>query len=330
MFNWLKRSSRRSMKAGDDGKALIVSFVVIVYDMPGQAENTLRSLLPDYQLGVDADDYEVIVVENESGNHISSGFLNELPENFQYHLRKETQPTPVHAVNDGIALAGGDNICVIIDGARLLTPGVVKNTILAHRLSELSVVTVPGYHLGAELQQKAVGSGYNVEQEQALMGSIAWPEDGYRLFKIACFSGSCASGFYSPHSESNCISMPRKLWQDLGGYDARFDMRGGGVANLDLYKRACESPGTTHVFLQGEGTFHQFHGGVTTGGEEAEVRQRFIEAIMEQYQEIRGQKFQSPATNPVYLGELSDYALKFVHVSAAKKLEKSSKSAEGK
>ena len=90
-------------------------------------------------------------------------------------------------------------------------------------------MTVPGYHLGFELQQKAVGSGYDSEQEQALMRSISWPEVGYRLFDISCFSGSCAHGFYLPHSESNCISMPREIWKALGGYDARFNMRGGGV-----------------------------------------------------------------------------------------------------
>jgi hypothetical protein len=152
--------------------------------------------------------------------------------------------------------------------------------------------------------------------------SIAWPADGYRLFEIACFSGSCAAGFYLPHGESNCISMPRDLWKALGGYDARFDMRGGGVVNLDLYKRACEYPGITHVFLHGEGTFHQFHGGVTTGGEEAEVRQKFIVAIMEQYQSIRGRKFENPLTNTVYLGELPDQAQKFVQMSSSKKIER--------
>lgn len=306
----------------------VVSFVLIVYDMPRQAENTARSLLTDYQRGATAADYEVVIVENESGNHMDPDFIRRLPGNFTYHLRKETRPTPIHAINFGIGQSRGANVCVMIDGARVLTPGIVKNTILGHRLSDLAVVTVPGYHLGHELQQKAVGSGYNEDTEQRLMASIEWPADGYRLFDIACFSGSCAAGFYLPHSESNCISMPRRMWDDLGGYDARFDMRGGGVVNLDLFKRACEYPGAVHVFLHGEGTFHQFHGGVTTGGEDAETRQKFIDAIMAQYEEIRGRKYESPATHPIYLGEVSDHALKFVSVSAAKKMERIGETAE--
>lgn len=330
MLRRLQQGIRRFVSNGPRRRETITSFVLIVYDMPAQAQNTVRSLLPDYQLDVRLQDYEVIIVENESANTMSREFLNTLPSNFSYHLRKETQPTPIHAINYGIGQAKGDNVCVMIDGARLLTPGVVKNTILGHRISDRAIVTVPGYHLGFELQQKAVGSGYSVDQEQALMRSIAWPDNGYRLFEISCFSGSCATGFYLPHGESNCISMPRDIWTALGGYDARFDMRGGGVVNLDLYKRACEYPGITHVFLHGEGTFHQFHGGVTTGGENSEDRQKFINAILEQYTQIRGRNFENPVTNTVYLGELSDQVQKFVHISSTRKLERLKNAAEAR
>ena len=323
MLKRLQQAARRFLgESTGNSEEPVVSFVLIVYDMPAQAQNTVRSLLADYQREVRPRDYEVLIVENESGNTISPEFLRTLPANFSYHLRKETQPTPIHAINYGIEHAKGANICVMIDGARLLTPGIVKNTILGHRLSAQAIVTVPGYHLGFELQQKAVGSGYDVDQESTLMNSISWPDNGYRLFEISCFSGSCKNGFYLSHSESNCISMPRELWKALGGYDASFDMRGGGLVNLDLYKRACEYPGITHVFLHGEGTFHQFHGGVTTGGEDIEARQKFIDAIREQYEQIRGQAFSAPQTNPIYLGELSNEVQEFLHISSNKIMER--------
>lgn len=323
MLTRLQQGVRRFLGEGSgSSEEPTVSFVLIVYDMPAQAQNTVRSLMADYQHDVRPQDYEVLIVENESANTISPEFLRTLPANFSYHLRKETQPTPIHAINYGIEQAKGANVCVIIDGARLLTPGIVKNTILGHRLSTRAIVTVPGYHLGFELQQRAVSSGYNVDQESSLMASISWPDNGYRLFEISCFSGSCAQGFYLSHSESNCISMPRELWKALGGYDASFDMRGGGLVNLDLYKRACEYPGITHVFLHGEGTFHQFHGGVTTGGEDIEARQTFIDAIREQYEKIRGQTFSAPQTNPIYLGELSNEVQQFLNISSNKIMER--------
>ncbi len=294
----------------------LVSFVVIVYDMPLQAEKTLQSLTPQYQDGVSEHDYEVIVVENESANNLNPDFLRTLPDNFSYHLRAEREPTPVHAINHGAGLSRGNCICVMIDGARMVTPGVVRNILRGHRLHNKAVVTVPGYHIGEQLQQEAVDHGYGVEEDQALIRSIGWPLEGYRLFDIACFSGSCAPGFFRPNSESNCISIPRDIWAALGGLDTRFNLRGGGLVNLDLYKRACEFPGVEHVVLLGEGTFHQFHGGVTTGGEARARRELFIEEIKAQYEQIRGEPYQSPETTPVFLGELPRQVLRFVQASA--------------
>ncbi|HKK23530.1 MAG TPA: hypothetical protein VJ947_07575, partial [Pseudohaliea sp.] len=175
-----------------------LSIVVVVYDMALQARNTIRSLLPDYQDGVRAADYEVLVVENRSRELLDPGFIAGLPGNFRYLLRDETAPTPVHAVNEGVRRSRGANVCVMIDGARLLTPGIVRGLLGGHRLHDNAIVAVPGYHIGSELQQLAVANGYDVGQDQQLLASIDWPRDGYRLFDIACFSGSCAGGFYLP------------------------------------------------------------------------------------------------------------------------------------
>lgn len=297
-----------------------LSLIVVVYDMPIQAQNTVSSLLHDYQLDVSSHDYEVIIVENESSNPMCRNFIDTLPGNFHYHLRQETRPTPIYAIEFGASRARGENICLMIDGARLVTPGTVKNILLGHSLFENAVVTVPGYHLGSELQQKAVGKGYSSEQEREMMRSIDWPAAGYRLFDIACFSGSCARGIYMPNSESNCISVPVEVWNQLGGVDQKFDLRGGGLVNLDFYKRACEVPGSTHVVLHGEGTFHQYHGGVTTGGEAAAIRDKYIQASKDQYREIRGHDYKSPGTTPVYLGTLSRQVQKFIQFSAEKRL----------
>ncbi len=305
-----------------------VSYVVIAYDMPQQAEITIRSLLPGYQRGVSASDYEVLIVENASPNTLTDAFLQTLPPNVSYHLRKETRPTPIHAINYGLERARGQHICVMIDGARLLTPGVVRNTILGHRVADNAIVTVPGYHLGKELQQNAVSSGYDMEHERRLMKSIAWPDNGYRLFEIACFSGSCKWGFFLSQSESNCISMSAKLWRRLGGFDARFEARGGGLVNLDTYKRALESPGTRHIVLPGEGSFHQFHGGATTGGEAEKDREALIDSIKDEYFSIRGEKYKAPETDPIYLGEFPREAQKFIHFSSDKILQRVQNSAK--
>ena len=45
----------------------VISCVLIVHDMAEQAENTVKSLLGDYQRNIQPHEYEVIIVENESG-----------------------------------------------------------------------------------------------------------------------------------------------------------------------------------------------------------------------------------------------------------------------
>ncbi len=319
MISRLKGLIERFRAAGTRGEHTpIISFILIVYDMPAQARNTVLSLLPDYQVEAYPKDYEVIIVENRSENLMDRGFIDSLPFNFHYFLREESLPSPVNAIQFGADKARGDNICLMIDGARLLTPGVIKNLLLGHQMSPSAVVTVPGYHLGRELQQEAVASGYGVKEERRLLRDIVWPEEGYRLFDISCFSGSSAPGYFLPNSESNCISIPRGIWEELGGCDVRFDMRGGGLVNLDLYKRACEYDGVLHVILPGEGTFHQFHGGVTTGGEESSRRDKFIEDSKAQYRQLRGAEYENPRTKPVYLGEIPPQAQRFVRYSSEK------------
>ena len=206
-----------------------LSIIVIVYDMPRQAQRTLQSLTAQYQEGVSERDYEVIVVENQSARTMDRDFISSLPDNFSYHLRAEREPTPVHAINHGVGISRGRFICIMIDGARMVTPGVVRNILRGHRMEEKAVVTVPGYHIGEKVQQDAVEQGYGVEEDQALIESTGWPMEGYRLFDIACFSGSCDPGFFLPNSESNCISVPRDIWARLGGMDTRFNLRGGGL-----------------------------------------------------------------------------------------------------
>ena len=310
----VSKNFHRSHQSGR-GDTPLLSVVLVACNMPDQAAWTLHSLTPGYQSGVTEQEYEVIVVENKSANNLSAETLRSLPGNFSYHLRPETEPTPVHAVNFGASLARGSNICIMVDGARMLTPGVIWGILRGHSLERDTVVSVPGYHLGQQLQQDAVETGYGVERERVLLQRVNWPEEGYRLFEIACFSGSCLAGIFRPNSESNCISVSKNLWQQLDGFDSRFTLPGGGLVNLDFYRRACEAAGVQHVVLMGEGAFHQFHGGVTTGGIGRAKRELLLEQFNVQYESLRGEPFQPPQTKPVYIGELSPYVERFIRLS---------------
>ncbi len=283
--------------------------------MAEQAMKTLLSLSSSYQLNVEDEDYEVVVVENDSGNNLKEQEVLSAGPNFRYFLRQDDSGSPAAAVNFGVKKAVYPFVSIMIDGARMLTPGVISYTLAAYRMNPFSVVAVPGYHLGHGLQQETSKSGYNEKAEQKLLKKIAWPDDGYRLFEISVFSATSAPGFFNPIAECNCISLPKTAFTDAGGCDERFDSHGGGYVNLDLYKRFCEIPGITLFFLLGEGSFHQYHGGATTGPGNKLKRALLQKQFRKQYCQIRGKSYEPPQTKPLYLGKIPDSATGFLKLS---------------
>lgn len=294
-----------------------LSIVLIVYKMPDQAERTLHSLSVKYQHGVRECDYEVIVVENHSDRILGAERATCHGNNVRYFLRQETLRTPVHAINFGAAKARGSHVAIMIDGARMVTPGIVQQALKAFMIDPDGAVSAPGYHLGSKLQQIAVNEGYNEHAEAKLLQGIDWPKDGYRLFDIAVLSGSCRGGFFLANHESNFIATSLRKWRSIGGIDVRYDDFGGGMANLDLYKRLLESPNTPLYLLYGEGSFHQFHGGVTTGTPKDE-RDQVFKQIKAQDQRIRGGSIEPPSVRPILFGVPHPSVYRFIRHSLDK------------
>lgn len=278
----------------------VLSIVVVVYRMPEQADKTLRSLSPAYQQGADPRHYEVVVVENASDQLLGRERATRHAANVRYVQRQETQRTPVHACNQGVARARGSHVAIMIDGARMLSPGVVRQTLEVFRATPRAAICTPGFHLGHKLQQAAVCDGYDEQTEAQLLEEIAWPADGYRLFDVSVFSGTSGGGFFLPMWESNYFAMPMRTWRRLGGMDTRYNDFGGGNCNLDLFKRLLEQRRMPLVLLYGEGSFHQFHGGVTTNTLPDE-RARLYKLLAEQDLAIRG-PLEPPPWRPLLYG----------------------------
>ncbi len=293
-----------------------ISYVVVVYKMAQQALRTVQSLMADYQRGVSPDDFEVIVVENESDSMVDPNQMLALGPNIRYFPRAEIEPTPIHAANFGASKARAPMIGMVIDGARMMTPGVTSYILAARRFGPDTVVAVPGYHLGEVLQQEAAAQGYDEAAEAELLAGISWPDDGYRLFEISTQSGTSVRGPFLPMQESNCFAVPTHIWNDLGGYDTAFRGHGGGLCNLDLYYRVVEDPRTQLVTLPGEGTFHQFHGGATTGGTVEAERQSHLDDFIDEYIAIRGFRSRPPAKRTIFLGTVPESAQPFIKHSA--------------
>ena len=282
-----------------------LTVVVVFYNMKREAERTLYSLSRAYQQGVDDLDYEVVVVENGSDRdqRLGGRFVKSFGPQFRYiDMGDEAVPSPVKALNRGIAHAHGDAFALMIDGAHVLTPGVLRNGMLGLRTYEPAVVATQQWYVGPGQQGDAMWDGYDQAYEDRLFQEVGWPSDGYRLFDIGHFIGErdWLDGLW----ESNCLFVPRAVLAQCGGFDETFDMPGGGYANLDLYERVGSSPDVTAVTILGEGSFHQLHGGTTTN-QELHERGRRLESYAEHYEAARGRSFRGLDKQMHFVGSMS-------------------------
>lgn len=289
-----------------------LSLLVVFHEMGREAPRTLHTLSPAYQQGVTAADYEVIAIDAGSSQPLEAGFVAGFGPNFKL-LRTAAAPSPAAAVNAAARTARGEAIALCIDGARMLSPGIVRLMLAAFRAYADPVVATLAWHLGSKLQNDSMQEGYCQAVEDRLLESVEWRQDGYELFRIACLAASSASGWFQPIAESNCLAVRRAAWDRLGGLDERFQSPGGGLVNPDFYREACERLGQL-VILLGEGTFHQFHGGVATNVPRANHPGLTFHA---EYVAIRGRDFRPPTTTADYLGGIPPQAWPFLQQSAA-------------
>ena len=91
------------------------------------------------------------------------------PEFRLVELGDDAPPSPVTALNRGIAEARGDLIGVMIDGAHVLSPGVLSQALAAQRGYPPAVVAVQPFHLGPGQQGETMGTGYDQAMEDALV-----------------------------------------------------------------------------------------------------------------------------------------------------------------
>ena len=145
---------------------------------------------------------------------------------------------------------------------------------------------------------RAAEVGYDTAAEDRLLEASGWEDDGYRLFEVSTPAGSSGRGLFGPMGESSSLFSPGRPGDDLGGLDERFQLPAGGLANHDLYRRACLScEGAELVVLLGEGTFHQHHGGAATS-------RRFTwDEMHDDYVAIRGETTAARAP-PLYVGRV--------------------------
>ncbi|MBK5289953.1 MAG: class I SAM-dependent methyltransferase [Acidimicrobiia bacterium] len=286
-----------------------LSVVAVFYNMRREAARTLHSLSRAYQEGLEDVTYEVIVVENGSDpdQRLSPEFVSSFGPEFRLlDVGPGAEPSPVRALNQGIRAGRGRAFALMIDGAHVLTPGVLHFGLAGLRTYAPAIVATQQWYVGPGQQGDAMDDGYDQEYEDRLFESIRWPSAGHRLFEIGNFVGDrdWLDGLW----ESNCMFVPRAQLEQVGCFDESFDMPGGGYANLELYERLGSSPDVTVCTILGEGSFHQVHGGTTTNQTDAALRRDRVFGYSRHYGELRGRPFKGPGKPIHFVGRVPNQA----------------------
>jgi hypothetical protein len=216
-------------------------------------------------------------------------------------------------LNQACRDAHGDQLLVIIDGAHILSPGILHYSAMAFRAFPAPFVATVPFHLGPKQQYDSMLEGYNQAVEDRLLEASGWKQDGYQLYGATQAFSDTSQGWFGILFESGCFGLRKADYLALGGFDERFRSPGGGLVNLDLFRRALESPQLQYVMLLGEGTFHQFHGGVTTN---VPRERQSLNDFHGEYERIRGTPYQQLLRRPCFLGEIPEEAQHIAKYSA--------------
>jgi hypothetical protein len=250
--------------------APILSIIVVSYNMARELPRTIFSLGRSYQKELSSVRYEIIVADNGSAHPPDLTCFSGIDADIRILLCESSAPSPVGSINAALHEANAPLIGIWIDGARLASPGLLAACLKASALHARPVIATLNFQLGPALQYLSVERGYDQRQEDTLLAAIEWPSDGYRLFDIA--TCELRHGTAGPMLESNALFLPKSLWYELGGYDLSFIEPAGGAVNADTLIRACALPDVQLIRVLGEGTFHQYHGGLSTSSASGALR----------------------------------------------------------
>ena len=148
---------------------------------------------------------------------------------------------------------------ICIDGARLGSSYLVRRTVDILVRHPDAFTFVASRHLGPKLQKLAIEEGYNQAVEDELLEAVSWKTDLDSLYAVSVWAGAHVQNNPLLQNESNAFSMIREMWDSIGGYNHQFGRPGGGLCNLELFKRYVTRRNALNVLLYGETTFHQVH-----------------------------------------------------------------------
>jgi hypothetical protein len=289
-----------------------LSIIVVFFNMQREAQRSLFALARAYQQGVADFDYEVIAIDNGSAAPLSGEQVGSFGPQFRYHFFPTVSPSPAAAVNFGVQQAQAEHVMVMVDGAHIVTPRMLCYTRAAIAQFDNPLIAAVSLPLAPPPARQAA-ERYDQAAEDRRLQTLDWQRNGYQLFRLTTSFGDDANGWFGGLFESACFTMRKSSFQQLGGFDERFQSPGGGLVSLDFFQRALARAELTYVLLLGEATFHQYHGGAATG---AQADDHPWQRFHAEYRAIRGKDFDRAPRLPIYLGQFTPESLHIAEISA--------------
>ena len=296
----------------------MLSVVVNFFNNRREAKRTLHSMTRGYQRDAASIPFEVIALDHGSSKPLSEDEVRAFGPEFRYRFIRTTSVSPLKAINAACRDAAGEHLLVVVDGAHILSPGIYRSAQAAFRLFPSAFLATLPFHLGPKKQNDSILEGYNQEAEDALLQKTGWEQYGYKLYGAAGALSDGSGGWFGCLYESSCWGISKADYFSLGGLDERYQLPGGGLANLHFFQCALERPDLEYVMLLGEATFHQVHGGVASN---APPSKHPWAQFHEEYTRIRGKPFERVARKPFFLGRLPQEAFHVAKVSTELGLE---------
>ena len=273
-----------------------VSIVIPNKDHPEDLSRCISSILERSTY----DNYEIIVIENNSTEEETFAFYKKLRENPLIRVLTYKGGFNYSRINNlGVARAEGEYVLLLNNDTSVITPDWIEELLMYAQRKDVGAVGAKLYYedrtiqhagvvLGLGMHRTAGHSHYRVSsQNLGYMGRLCYAQN------VMAVTGAC-------------LMMRKALYEELGGLDEKFAV---ALNDVDLCIRAWES-GRVNVFTPFAELYHYESAsrGADLSGANAERYEKESAQFRERWKALLEQG--DPYYNPNFSLDRSDFALK--------------------
>jgi len=283
-------------------KKNFMSVVIPTHNHAWELDVTMYSLSRQY--GIMPDEYEILIVntnpEDKETYSIAEKYSKKnIVRLIQvYDERAKTIKNACYGGNLGArSYARGNILMMVVDSARVPTPGVLrKSRDCFERFGDRIVTTTIPYHF----YKHSSVPGFTVEECREKFLSTRWKQDMYCLFDYAADTNISSSGI---PNESTWLGVTKDNFIRVRGYNEFY--KTWSDYNLDLWRRltrdlpkdGVQAPGYVndnwgkigfglkYYVLEGEADFHLHHS-LSDANRDFSVLKRLRKEVWEEYEKI--------------------------------------------